>query len=112
MDITKMLAELKAERDGVEQANACVSKDLFSSCDGYIDARCRTGHIQEVGGTFMSQSSFILVLAILGIPVIAIYVTLFSVGVGFGDKAETADKTVPPAKTPSNPEPREIRHAA
>jgi hypothetical protein len=34
----------------------------------------------------MSQSSFILVLAIVMIPVIAIYVTFFSVGSGFGDK--------------------------
>jgi hypothetical protein len=60
----------------------------------------------------MSQSSFILVLAIIFLPVIAIYVTLFSVGSGFGDKADKAEKTVPPDKTASKPEPREIRHAA
>ena len=60
----------------------------------------------------MSQSSFILVLAILAIPVIAIYVTFFSVGSGFEDQTDQADKIVPPAKTASKPGPREIPHAA
>jgi hypothetical protein len=60
----------------------------------------------------MSPSSFILVLAIMWVPVIAIYVTLFSVGSGFGDKADKAEKAVPPAKAAAKPEPREIRHAA
>jgi len=60
----------------------------------------------------MSPSSFMLVLSIMWISVIAIYVTLFSVGSGFGDKTDKADKTVPLAKTAPTPEPREIRHAA
>ena len=67
----------------------------------------------------MSPLSFMLVLAIMLVTVIAIYVTLFSVGTGFdktdrmsfGDK-EKVDGTVPPAKTASKPEPHDIRHAA
>ena len=57
----------------------------------------------------MSPLSFIFVLALMWLPVIAIYVTLFSVGSGFGADAE---KSVPLAKSESKPEPREIRHAA
>ena len=53
-----------------------------------------------------------LVLAIMWVPVIAIYVTLFSVGSGFGDKADKAGKTALPAKPESKPERREIPHAA
>jgi len=60
----------------------------------------------------MSPSSFMLVLAIMWVPVIAIYVTLFSVGSGFGDKADKAGKTALPAKPESKPERREIPHAA
>lgn len=57
----------------------------------------------------MSQSSFMLVLAILAVPIIAIFVTFFCVGSGFEDKA---DNTVPPAKTEPKPEARQVRHAA
>lgn len=57
----------------------------------------------------MSPSSFLLVLAIMWVPVIAIYVTLFSVGSGFGDKTDKVNKA---EKTASKPEPHEIRHAA
>jgi hypothetical protein len=69
----------------------------------------------------MSPSSFTLVLGIMLVAIVAIYVTLFSVGTGFGDKAdrwirfgdkEKVDKTAPPVKTESKPEPHEIRHAA
>ena len=60
----------------------------------------------------MSPSSFMLVLAIMWVPVIAIYVTLFSVGSGFGDKADKAEKPPRPAKAESKPERREIRPAA
>ena len=63
----------------------------------------------------MSPSSFMLVLAIMWVPVIAIYVILFSVGSGFGDKtdrANKAEKPALPAKAESRPERREIRHAA
>jgi hypothetical protein len=56
----------------------------------------------------MSQSSLILVLAILAVPIIAIYATFFFVGSGFED----TDNTVPPAKTEPKPEQREVRHAA
>lgn len=71
----------------------------------------------------MSASSFMLVLAIMLVTILAIYVTLFSVGTGFdkadrwmsfGDKKKM-DETVPPAKTAetaSRPEPHDIRHAA
>lgn len=50
-----------------------------------------------------------LVLAILAVPIIAIFVTFFCVGSGFEDKA---DNTVPPAKTEPKPEARQVRHAA
>jgi hypothetical protein len=56
----------------------------------------------------MPISSFILVLAILWVPIIAIYVTLFSMGPGLGK----SEQTVPPAKSESKPELLEIRHAA
>jgi hypothetical protein len=60
----------------------------------------------------MSQSSFILVLAILVVPITAIYVTFFSVGSGFEDDTDKADKAVAPSRPASKPEPHEIRHAA
>lgn len=60
-----------------DSPNARVSMDLLSGCDGYIGS-------QKGGEVRVSQSSFILVLAILMVPVIAIYVTFFSVGSGFG----------------------------
>jgi hypothetical protein len=50
--------------------------DLFSGCDGYM----QDAHIKKIRGTFMSQSSFILVVAILVVPITAIYVAFFSVG--------------------------------
>ena len=60
----------------------------------------------------MSGSSFMLVLGIMLVTVMAIYATLFSVGTGFEEKTDKVDKIVPPAKTESKPEPHEIRHAA
>ena len=78
-------------------------------------------YIKKTGGALMSPSSFMLVLAIMLVTIIAIYVTLFSFGTGFGDKAdrwikfgdkEKVDKTVLSTKTVSKPEPHEIRHAA
>jgi hypothetical protein len=67
-------------------------------------------HFHYVRGTFMSPWPLIFVLVILWVPVIAIYVTLFSVGSGFEDKAEKT--AAPPAKTESKSERHEIRHAA